>query len=290
MVSRSVVNSGGLCEPGPVVSRLDVAVLDLVGRHPFLSTENLAAMLGRDVEWARRKRSALVKSGLVRRAWVGEASRGYQTEQELLELTRNGLEVLAGHLGLLLGEAVRHHGLAGGGPVDPVGARESLFHHLEHTLGADAVFASVARAAASHPSGGALVEWRSAAACAHGRFRPDGYGLVHLGREQHGFFLEFDRGTMRADRLRAKFVAYYRYRSSRHAHDSFAGFPVLLIVTTGPGAELRLVRALRAAELGQHPPLRALLTTTGLLESTRGGPLGTIWRTVGAPTRCRAWP
>ena len=92
------------------------------------------------------------------------------------------------------------------------------------------------------------MEWRAAADCARGRFRPDGYGLVRLGREQHGFFLEFDRGTMRADRLRAKFVAYYRYRSTRHAHASFAGFPVLLIVTTEPGAELRLARALRAAD------------------------------------------
>jgi hypothetical protein len=212
------------------------------------------------------------------------------SKRELPELTRAGLEALAGYLGLPLGEAVRRHGLAGGGSADPIGARNSLFNHLEHTLGADDVFASLARAAAAHPAGGALVEWRAAAACAHGRFRPDGYGLVRLGHEQHGFFLEFDRGTMRADRLRAKFVAYYRYRSSRHARDSFAGFPVLLIVTTGPGAELRLVRALRAADLGQHPPLWALLTTTGLLQSTRGGPLGAIWRTVGEPTRYRAWP
>jgi hypothetical protein len=220
---------------------------------------------------------------------VGEATRGDQAERELLELTRSGLEVLAGQLGLLLGEAVRHHGLAGGGPADPIGARESLLKHLEHTLGADDVFASFARAAPSHPAGGALVEWRGAAACAHGRFRPDGYGLVHLGREQHGFFLEFDRGTMRADRLRAKFVAYYRYRSSRHAHDSFAGFPVLLIVTSKPGAERRLVRALRAADMGQDPRLSALLTTTGFLKSARGGPLGAIWRTVGDATRRRAW-
>ena len=256
------MNSGGPCAPGPVVSRLDVAVLDLVGHHPFLSTENLAAMLGRDVGWARRRRSAMVKGGLVRMVPAEEATREELTERKLLEVTRAGLGALAGHLGLPLGEAVRRHGLAGGGPADPVGARESLFKHLEHTLGADDVFASVSRAAASHPAGGALEEWRAAAACAYGRFRPDGYGLVLLGRERHGFFLEFDRGTMRADRLRAKFVAYHRYRSSRHARDSFAGFPVLLIVTTEPGAELRLVRALRTADIGQDPRLSALLTTT----------------------------
>jgi hypothetical protein len=264
-------------------------MLDLVGRHPFLSSENLAAVLGRDVGWVRRKTSALIKGGLVRIVPAGEAGGLELAEQELLELTRTGLLVLAGQLGLLLGEAVRRHGLAGGGPADPVGARESLFKHLEHTLGADHVFASVARAAASHPAGGALVEWRAAAACAHRWFRPDGYGLVRLGHEQRGFFLEFDRGTMRADRLRAKFVGYHRYRTSRHARESFAGFPVLLIVTTESGAELRLARALRAADMGQDPRLSALLTTTGLLKSARGGPLGAIWRTVEDPTRCRAW-
>lgn len=286
---RSVMNSVGFRATGPVVSRLDVAVLELVGRHPFKPTENVATMLDREVGWARRKRLALLKRGLVRMVAGGESSRRELTDRELLELTRPGLDVLAGHLGLVLSEAVRRHGLAGGGPADPVGARGSLFKHLEHTLGADDVFASVARAAASHPAGGALVEWRGAAACAYGRFRPDGYGLVRLGREQHGFFLEFDRGTMRADRLRAKAIAYYRYRSGRHARESFAGFPVLLIVTNEPGAELRLVRALRAADLGQDPRLSALLTTTGFLESAAGGPLGAIWRTVADRTRRRVW-
>jgi hypothetical protein len=283
------MNTSELCVLGPVVSSLDVAVLDLLGRHPFLSTVNLAAMLGRDVGWARKKRSVLVKGGLVRVVSARETSRLELVERELLEITHLGLEVLASHFGLLLAEAVRRHGLAGGGPSDPVGARESLVKHLEHTLGADDVFASVGRAAASHPAGGALVEWRAAAACAHGRFRPDGYGLVRLGREHYGFFLEFDRGTMRADRLRGKFVAYYRYRSSRHARDSFAGFPVLLIVTTDPGAELRLARALRAADMGHDPRLWALLTTTGVLESARRGPLDAIWRTAWDATRQRAW-
>ena len=64
---------------------------------------------------------------------------------------------------------------------------------------------------------------------------------------------------------------------------------MLLIVTNEPGAELRLVRALRAADLGQDPRLSALLTTTGFLESAAGGPLGAIWRTVADRTRRRVW-
>jgi hypothetical protein len=207
----------------------------------------------------------------------------------LLELTREGLRVLAALLGLPLGAAVRHHGLAGGGPATPVGSRAALLGHLDHTVGADAVFASIAAAAALHPKGGALLEWRSAAACAHGRLRPDGYGLLRLGQRQHGFFLEFDRGTMRPHQLRAKFNAYHRYRRDARSATSFAGFPTLLVVTTGIGAEERLAQALRAADAGQGSPLPALLTTTCWLETTAGGPLGAVWRTSDNRTRRQAW-
>src|ERR1700738_4756692 len=63
----------------------------------------------------------------------------------LLELTRPGLDVLATHLGLPLGHAARHHGLAGDGPTRPVGPRAALLAPLSHTLCADAVFAALAR-------------------------------------------------------------------------------------------------------------------------------------------------
>ena len=284
---------GGLGSHGPngvpVVSGLDLAVLDLVGRHPFLSVDTLAAVLGREIRWVRARRAALVSRGLMRVLPAEEVSPPELAEQELLELTRSGLEVLAAHLGLSLGVAVRVHGLAGGGRADPVGARAALLGHLNHTLGADAFMALLARAAAAHPGGAGLVEWRAVAVCAYGRCRPDGYGLLRLGHKQHGFFLEFDRGTMREDRLRAKFTGYHRYRSSRHASQAFAGFPLLLIVTLDPGAEQRLARALRAADLGQGEPLSALLTTTSLLELSQHGPLGAVWRTAAGTARCRVW-
>jgi len=272
-----------------VVAPLDRAVLDLIGRHPFLPTDNLAALLGRDGSWVRTRQTTLVARGLLRVVTAEEVTPPELARRTLLELTHRGLDVLAAHLGLPLGVAVRHHGLAGGGPTRPVGPRATLLAHLSHTLGADAVFAALARIVAVHPAGGALLEWRGASACGRGRFRPDGYGLLRLGRQQHGFFLEFDRGSMRPGRLRAKFAAYHRYRAGDHAARSYAGFPTLLVVTTGPGAEQRLARALRAADAGQGSPLSALLTTTGLLETTPGGPLGPVWRTAADPTRRRPW-
>jgi len=98
----------------------------------------------------------------------------------------------------------------------PVGPRRALLANLAHTLGADVVFAAIARAARTQREK-ALVEWRNAAACAHGHVRPDGYGLLRLVRREYGFFLEFDRGTVRPAPLRARFAAYHRYLASARA-------------------------------------------------------------------------
>ena len=82
----------------------------------------------------------------------------------------------------------------------------------------------------------ALEEWRSAAACARGGFRPDGYGCYRRDGVRYGFFLEYDRGTERAREYAAKLRAYYRYRAGRADRD-YAGFPALLVVTTSKRAD-----------------------------------------------------
>jgi hypothetical protein len=65
----------------------------------------------------------------------------------------------------------------------------------------------------------------NAAACARGRMRPDGYGLLRLGRREYGFFVEFDRGTVRPSARRAKFTAYNRYRSTPNGGARFPWVP-----------------------------------------------------------------
>jgi hypothetical protein len=212
-----------------------------------------------------------------------------QGKRDLVELTVEGLRMLAAYLGLSLAVAVRHHGLVGGGPRTPIGPRRALMANLSHTLGADAVFATIARVARMQRNG-ALVEWRNAAACAHGRMRPDGYGLVRLGRREYGFFLEFDRGTVRSAPLRAKFVAYHRYLASARAAREFDGLPSVVIVTAGPGAEDRLADAVMAAEVGQPRRLPLLLTTVDLLTTSEHGPFDCVWRMPGVHSGRRAWP
>jgi hypothetical protein len=207
---------------------------------------------------------------------------------DLLELTPAGLRTLAGHLGLSLASAVSHHGLAGGGPESPIGTRRTLLAHLDHTVGADTVFGVLARAARAQ-RGGALAEWRNAAACAHGRLRPDGYGVIRLGRRKYGFFLEFDRGTVRSAPLRAKFVAYHRYLASARAAREFDGPPSVVVVTAGPGAEDRVADAVTAAAVGQARPLPLLLTTMDLLITAEQGPFDRVWRIPGEHSGRCAW-
>jgi len=289
------------CVPRPIdvsqmaalVRRWDLAprdriVLDLLGRHPFLADGAIADVLGRRIGWARTRRAELVRRGLARMVEAYELRSPLQCKHELVEVTVEGLRMLAGYMGLSLAAAVRHHGLTGGGPRTPVGPRRALVANLAHTLGADAVFAEIARTARTQ-RGGALVEWLNAAASAHGRVRPDGYGLLRLGRREYGFFLEFDRGTVRPAKLRAKFAAYDRYRVSARAARDYNGFPTILVVTTGQGAEARLAEAICAASLGQSGPLLLLLTTIGHIGTNALGALGPIWR-AGESCRRRNWP
>jgi hypothetical protein len=227
--------------------------------------------------------------GLVRVLAPEEMPPNVGSQHELLEASVRGLTMVAGSMALSLSLAVRHHGLAGGGPATAVGPRRGLVAHLAHTLGADGVFVGFARLA-HRQRNGALVEWRNAAACARGRMRPDGYGLLRLGRREYGFFLEFDRGTVHSAALRAKFVAYYRYMSSARAARDYDGFPTILVVTTGPAAEQRLLEAVSAAAAGQATLLPVLFTTMGLLGAHPDGPLGPIWREAGVGNRRRWWP
>ena len=174
-------------------------------------------------------------------------------------------------------------------PSHPSVRAASSWAHLDHTVGADAVFGVLARAARSQRDG-ALVEWRNAAACADGRLRPDGYGVLRLGQRYYGFFLEFDRGTVRPAPLRAKFAAYHRYLASARAARDFDGPPSILVVTAGPAAEDRVYDAVLAAEVGQPRRLPLLLTTMSLLTTAEHGPFDCVWRMPGVHSGRRAWP
>ena len=162
-----------------------------------------------------------------------------------------------------------------------------FLRHLHHTLGANGFFVDLAAAARLVTSRGgdeALVDWRSAAACARGRFRPDGYGCYQRGPWRFGFFLEYDRGTEKPGQYAAKLATYYRYRDSGAYRRDYAGFPTLLVVTTSDAAEARFTQqAYLAQQRYGGMPLVMFLTTEGRIHVHPEGALRPIWRTAAAP-------
>jgi Replication-relaxation len=271
-------------------------VYALIARHPCLMQDQLAILTGTN---PRRVREATAT--LIERGWIQEikyAPTDTPAEDNpfragpLVELTRAGRREAAKRLLLKADSASRHHGL------QPASRRGRSLIHLAHTVGANSVFVQFARLARCVTLAGgndALETWRSAAACARGRCRPDGYGVYRRDEMHHGFFIEYDRGTERSRQYAAKIAAYYRFRDSGSAAREFSSFPAILYVTTSPVAEERFAwQAILAARQRGSMPLPFLLTTTLHIASHVEGVLGPIWWALDAteliqPARRRYW-
>jgi len=240
----------------PAPLRRAEQVLHLVGRHPFVTREQLAHLLGTTPARVGRIEQQLVELGWLRQIGpddVPEDAIDLQQDEAralgLAELTMAGYRQLARWLGVDLAAARRYHGLLASSRGEN-GRRRRLLRTLAHTLGANAVFVAFAMAAGvATRQGGAdeLAEWRSAAACERRWCKPDGYGCYRRNGTSYGFLLEYDRGTEPARTYAAKFRAYYRYRDSGQAARDYEGFPTLLFVTTDRLAEERIGEAARRA-------------------------------------------
>jgi len=274
-------------------------ILQVVGRHPFLSADQRVDLLG-----TTAKRLYALEQQLADRGWLRCVSSDELSEDAIglngkerralrfVEITPAGRRRLAEWLALDTATAIRYHGLIDSGPGQ-TRRRARLFRVLPHTLGTNAVFVAMSVAAqTASRQGGAdeLIEWRSAAACERRRCKPDGYGCYRRNGVGYGFLLEYDRGTEPGRRYAAKFGAYYRYRDSGDAARDFDGFPRLLFVTTDPAAEPRIAdQAYRAWLMRGTEPLPILITTAEQIIDHREGILGPIWRTP-APAPERATP
>jgi DNA-binding MarR family transcriptional regulator len=261
-------------------------VFALVARHPLVTRQQLALLLGTSSARIARLVAELIERGWVRpissddlpQRLVG-SSRDPLRRLGLVELTAAGRQEAARRLLVRAGLARRRHGLVRG-----EAARTRFLRQLHHTLGANAFFVDVAVAARRATRCGgdeALVDWRAAAACARGRCRPDGYGCYRRGPYRFGFFLEYDRGTERPGQHAAKLAAYYRYRASGAYTRDYEGFPTLLVVTTDEAAEARFAHQAHLAQQYGGVPLLLFLTTTARIQAHPEGGLGPVWRRPG---------
>jgi hypothetical protein len=117
---------------------------------------------------------------------------------------------------------------------------------LDHLLGVNEFFTQLlanSRTAADRR----LLRWWPEAAAANRfgrRINPDAHGLWAVGEQQVGFFLEHDTGTEQLDRLVRKLDRYRRLRA-----DGGPGFPVLFWLGS-PTRETNLKRRLNGTDHG----------------------------------------
>jgi Replication-relaxation len=264
-------------------------VFALVARHPLMTRQQLASLLRTSTGRIARLEAELMERGWLRPVASDDLPLGARVPARdvvprlgLVELTTAGRQEAARRLLVPAGLARRRHGV-----MSTDASMRRFLRHLHHTLGANAFFVDLAAAATRVSSRGgdeALLEWRSAAACAHGRFRPDGYGCYRRGPWRFGFFLEFDRGTERSRHYAGKLAMYYRHRDSGAYKRDYQSFPSLLFVTTSDAAEARFAQQARLAhEHHANAALSIFLTTSSLIEACPDGALGLIWRTAAAP-------
>jgi hypothetical protein len=122
------VSDASLARLALKVSPVERGLLNLVGRHPFLTSDGLTAVLGWEARRVRERRARPIRLGLMRMLDPHERHRS--SPSDLTELTEAGLQFAAAQQGLSLARAVRFNGLAGGGPEHPTGIRRLLMRDL----------------------------------------------------------------------------------------------------------------------------------------------------------------
>jgi hypothetical protein len=145
---------------------------------------------------------------------------------------------------------------------------------LDHLLGVNGFFTSLAAAARASSGSHALAEWWSEQRCAaeYGEIvRPDGYGAWASGGHVTGFCLEYDNGTETTSRVAAKLAGYADLAVSQNT-------PVLVLFwLPAPARETALRPALERAVTGA--------VTVATAAPGFGGPAGPVWLPLGAARR-----
>jgi hypothetical protein len=280
-----------LVELARVSTPIDRQAMWLIGRHLLLTKEQLAQLIGASPDHVRRRIRMLLDRGFL--LMVSAAEIGPEAAAAgLLEATEEGLRFVAATLGLTLSAAIRFHGLAGGGPENPLGARRGFIRNVAHTRGLNRLMAGLGPLTRDEDTDG-LIGWDSASASSRGGTRPDAYCACRRDGQPLGFFIEYDRGTMSQAAYLHKLNGYYDYRDTQRFERDYCGYPAILFVTTDNAAENRLAAAARLAARGRGAGLPLLLTTEWRVYDRRNpdGLFGAIWRAADEPFACRhAWP
>jgi hypothetical protein len=205
---RHATTSAHLAQLAASLTARDRWLARMLFEHRVLTTHQIAEMAWPSVRAANMRLLRLYQWRVIDR-FQPYLTYGTAPMHYVLDLT--GATLLAREEGLDLHDLNYRHDRA-------TGIAYSL--HLAHTVGNNGFFSALVAASRRPNSSGQLAAWWSETRCAQhfgDIVRPDAYGLWHESSPTPtGFewFLEFDLGTERPDRLGAKLVGYAKLAST----------------------------------------------------------------------------
>ncbi len=249
----------------------DLAVLLALHHHRYLHTGQISALFFGDLRHAQRRLLALADMRLIHRWPRSQAPRLTHLHSAAL-ISRQGAALLAGRLGQDLRPFIRR--------ADD--AWDNCFH-VDHDLEANAFFIQLARSCRDNSFEG-LYHWLGEATCRSiyrtrgARIVPDGWGRYIHPLGEVSFFLEWDRATEGAQRLRGKVGFYADHFLGRTG----AALKHVLFVVPSPTRE-ELVSAVIRDRLPADTTCS--FWTTNALSLDSDGSLGRIWAPAGEGKR-----
>ncbi|MEV0220676.1 replication-relaxation family protein [Streptomyces sp. NPDC050704] len=287
---RTAITSGYVAHLATRLTERDRWLARMLYEHRVLTTHQIVEMAWPSVRAANLRLLRLYRWRLIDR-FQPFVTYGTAPMHYVLDLA--GASLLAREDGLDLRDLDYRHDRA-------TGIAYSL--HLAHTVGTNGFFSALVARSRRPDTTGQLTAWWSESRCARhfgDIVRPDAYGLWH----EHSpvpaaleWFLEFDFGTERPDRLGRKLTGY-----AKLAATTGITTPVLVWVPTAR-REARIRRALAAALTDLDDPSLVPVATSSadFLDGQDNAPTAARWQPLDVrqpSTRrlhlaelARAWP
>lgn len=282
------MNSRRLPEPSLVLPERDLALLDLLLQHRFLTRRQIqtlyfnehvdqrtgARVTTRTPRAAQRRLHGLREHGLIVRRYLA-APDGRREPDPYYCLTDRGAYLACARANLPLAERRKRATDAFANPL-----------FVRHALAAAELHCHLVLAARTNPGHECEPNWWRGEHATSDPFverghklliRPDGYTRYRADTDIHHLLAEIDLGTMSLPRLHAKLELYRAYARSGVWRDRYPVFPKLLLLTT---SERRITSLYQQLE----PPSEYVLLASTHDQLHSHGPLAPIWVLPGHST------
>ncbi len=265
-----------------ILKTTEKRMLDCLFQWPWITSEDLAGILGISRSGIYQTASRLGKYGLVSRIDIGGWRR--------LALSGRCLALMARRDRTSVSAALKRWGV---GPQNGVSSQSwrdvpgkrsrHLIRYIDHTSAVYGFVAALARQARAidgfrllqlSPADQAARYFRHAGVLRS--VHPDAFGVTQKGKVIWPFFLEWERRAVRPSTMAARLAPYLRYYSSYNPMDDHGAWPLVLIVFDDMLVESRFHSVARKelVRTGVKLPLR--VSHKEMIENE--GPLGRAWR------------